>query len=320
MNSKPLPPRTRMKIRQILLLAHIDREQSLLRAADAAGISQPAASKLLKELEDGLGVSLFDRHARGVAPTDFGEIVVRHAHSILSEIHQAQEEVAALKRGERYRVAIGSVLTPSTNLLPKAIELVEKRHPQMLISIEIDTSRPLINKLLMGQLDIVIGRVLDPENAADLRVEMLAEESHSLIGRANHPLARKRKLRIEDLGGYTWVVPLAESILRERLQAMFLQRGLSLPLKMIETSSLPVITRLLQNSDLLAALPEEVVRPYCDAGMLRVIPIELNVRLDAFGIITRRNHVLSKDANEALTALREIAKKLYTKPLAAKNI
>jgi len=312
MPSTPLPPvRTRIKTRQMVLLAHLDRERSLLHAAAAAGMSQPAASKLLRELEEALGVPLFERHARGVEPTGYGEILMRRAHAVLSEIRSAQDEVQSLKRGERYRVAIGSVMSPGTDLLPKALTLLEQRHPQMIVSVEMDTSRPLVNKLLEGRLDIVIGRILDPDTAHMLAFEVLAEEPHSLIARVGHPLSRRHRLGIEDLVDFTWVLPLRESILRERLNAMFLHRGLRLPARVVETSSVPMITNLLRRSDMLVALPEDLVRPYCDAGMLCVLPINLNVRMDAFGIITRRGYALSPDSQEALRAIQEAARLVY---------
>lgn len=306
----PFAP-ARIKTRQMVLLAHLDRERSVLRAADAAGMSQPAASKLLRELEEAMGVSLFERHARGVEPNAYGEIVMRHAHTVLSELRRAQEEVEALKRGQRYRVAIGCVLSPATDLLPMALSLLAQRHPQMLVSVEMDTSRQMVERLLEGQLDIVIGRVVNAEHAAGLAFEALADEPHSLIARAGHPLARKRRLRLEDLVDHTWVLPPVGSLLRDRLDALFLQRGLPLPSRVVQTQSVPMITNLLRRSDMLVALPEEVVRPYCDAGMLRVLPIELNVRMDAFGLITRRGHALSPHAEEALQLLREAAQSVY---------
>lgn len=301
----------RIKTRQMVLLAHLDRERSVLRAADAAGMSQPAASKLLRELEESMGVELFERHARGVEPNAYGEIVMRHAHTVLSEIRRAQEEVEALKRGQRYRVAIGCVLSPATDLLPMALSLLAQRHRQMLVSVEMDTSRQMVERLLEGQLDIVIGRIADAEHATELAFEALADEPHSLIARAGHPLARRRRLRVEDLVDHTWVLPPVGSLLRDRLDALFLQRGLPLPSRVVQTQSVPMITNLLRRSDMLVALPEEVVRPYCDAGMLRVLPIELNVRMDAFGLITRRGHALSPHAEEALQVLREAAQSVY---------
>lgn len=306
----------RLTTRQFVLLAQLDRERSVLRAADAAGMSQPAASKLLRDMEDLLGVTLFERHARGVEPTAYGEIAMRHAHAVLSEIRQAQEEVDALKRGEGLSVSIGSVLSPSTDLVPKAIAVLEREHPCMKISVEVDASRLLVDKLVEGRLDIVVGRVLDPAQAAVLQVEPLAEEPHHLIARAGHPLSRKRRLRVADLVDYSWVLPPADSILRERVNAMFLQRGLQLPARIVETSSLPLITNLLRSTDMLVALPEDVVRPLCEAGMLEVLPVDLQVRLDSFGLITRRDRTLSRAAMETLRALSDTARSVYRLPTA----
>jgi DNA-binding transcriptional LysR family regulator len=315
----PSPPPTRIKTRQLALLAHLDRERSVLRAAEAIGMSQPAASKLLRELEDGLGIALFERHARGVVPTPYGDILVRHAHSVLAEVRRAHEEIDALKRGLLTRVAIGTVMSPGTDLVPMAVSMLEQRHPQMIVSVEMDFSRALVARLLEGRLDVVIGRILDPQDAARLDFEALAHEPHSLIARAKHPLARQRKLGIEDLVEHTWILPPAPSVLRERLNAMFLQRGLSLPQKIVETSSLPMITNLLRRTDMLVALPEEVVRPYCDADMLAVLPIDLGVRMDSFGIITLRGHRLSHGAAETLAVLREAAVGVYGSPAALRG-
>ncbi len=307
----PQPLSTRVKTRHFTLLAHLDRERSVLRAAEAIGMSQPAASKLLRELEDHLGVTLFERHARGVAPTPYGEVLVRHAHSVLSEIRVAQEEVDALRQGRLHRVSIGSVMSPCTELVPLAVSLLEQRYPQMVVSVQMDVSRAIVAMLLAGRLDIAIGRILDPDTAADLDFEALAEEPHSLVARPQHPLAKRRKLSVNDLVVQSWILPPAESILRERLNAMFLQRGLSLPEKIVETTSLPLTTSLLRRTDMLVALPEEVVRPYCDAGMLCVLPIDLGVGMDSFGLITRRGHRLASGAVETLAALREAAAALY---------
>lgn len=301
----------RIKTRQLALLAHLDRHRSVLRAADAAGMSQPAASKLLRALEDMLGVPLFERHARGVVPTAFGEVLVQHAHTVLSELRRAQDAVDALRRGDRLRVAIGSVMSPGTDLVPQALALLAGDQPRMVVSVEIDNSRPLIAKLLDGRLDIVIGRILDPDQAAELDFEPLAEEPHSLIARTGHPLQKKRGLRVQHLADYAWVLPPADSVVRERLQAMFLQRGVAMPERIVETASVPLTTQLLRGSDMLVALPEPVVRPYCDAGMLCVLPIDLGVRIDAFGLITRRHRPHSAGCAQALDALRAVARRVY---------
>lgn len=106
-------------------------------------------------------------------------------------------------------------------------------------------------------------------------------------------------------------MPPHGSILRDRLTALFLSHGLDQPAETVETLALPVITNLLLGSDMLVALPEELVLPYLDAGLLAVLPFDLGLRMDAYGIVTRRQHQLSPGADATLRMLREVAAERY---------
>jgi DNA-binding transcriptional LysR family regulator len=304
--------RSRLKMRQLALLVHLDDERSVLRAAEAAGMTQPAASKLLREFEDALEAKLFERYARGIAPTWYGEILVRRARSILSEISLAQEEIAALKAGVSGQAAIGTVLNPGVNLVPAAVGLLKQRHPGMLVSIEVDFSKPLVEKLLQGDLDMLVARILDSRGAEELVFEPLADERHSVIAGAQHPLAGRRNVRLDDLVDQAWVLPPEGSVMRDRLIGLFLQRGLPVPSNIIETSSLPVITSLLRTTNMVTPLPEESVQHYIQSGVLSVLMPNLGLDIGLFGIITRRRHKLSPGGQLMLAALRETATKLYS--------
>jgi len=310
-SSTPWFNASRLKTRQLLLLLHLYEQRSVLRAAEAASMTQPAASKLLAEMEDLLGVKLFERHARGVEPTWYGQVLVRRARAAMSEIGRAQEEIAALRSGRMGQASIGTVVNPGTTLVPQAIAEVKREFPDILIRVEMDYSRHLVAKLLDGQLDIVIGRIMGPEGAGELDFEPLADEPHSVIARAGHPLANRGTLQHVDLVRYGWVLPPADSVLRARLDSMFLEHGVQAPMNAIETSSLPVTTNLLRGSDLLTALPVDSVAPLIQAKLLTVLPIDLGVRMESFGIILRRDYVLPPGAERILQALRSTARRLY---------
>ncbi|HEY9254688.1 MAG TPA: LysR family transcriptional regulator [Stenotrophomonas sp.] len=310
-SSTPWFNASRLKTRQLLLLLHLYEQRSVLRAAEAASMTQPAASKLLAEMEDLLGVKLFERHARGVEPTWYGQVLVRRARAAMSEIGRAQEEIAALRSGRMGQASIGTVVNPGTTLVPQAIAEVKREFPDILIRVEMDYSRHLVAKLLDGQLDIVIGRIMGPEGAGELDFEPLADEPHSVIARAGHPLANRGTLQHVDLVRYGWVLPPADSVLRSRLDSMFLEHGVQAPMNAIETSSLPVTTNLLRGSDLLTALPVDSVAPLIQAKLLTVLPIDLGVRMESFGIILRRDYVLPPGAERILQALRSTARRLY---------
>ena len=101
---------------------------------------------------------------------------------------------------------------------------------------------------------------------------------------------------------------------------MFVHGGLGQPRDLVETTSIPVIISLLQKSDMIAALQEVTIQPYCKAGLLAVLPLKLGVQMEPFGIITRRDHQLSPSAEAMLKSLHEAADTLYPKSSAATTI
>jgi DNA-binding transcriptional LysR family regulator len=302
---------SQLKTRQLALLVSLDEERTLARAAAATDLTQPAASKLLSQVEKLLDVKLFERSARGMAPTCYGEILVRHARTALSGLGLAREEITALKSGLTGRATIGTGLTPGTHIVPTAIARVKQRYPRLLLGIEIDPSRQLVQRLLQGQLDIVVGRVLEAGCADELVYEPLAtDEPHAIIAGAEHPLARRQGLDLEDLIDQPWILPPEGNLVRERLFSTCIQRGLAPPTNIVETLSLPAITSLLQQSNYVVALPEQAVQPCCKAGILKVLVRNLPLGIGGFGLVTRRHHKLSPGAQLLFNTVREVGKEL----------
>ena len=108
-----------------------------------------------------------------------------------------------------------------------------------------------------------------------------------------------------------WILPPAGSILRDRLTALFLSHGLEQPAETVETQDLPVVASLLMNSDMIVALPAEAVHAYLQTGLMAILPFDLGVSMDSFGIVTRKRHQLSPGADAMLLALRDTATTMY---------
>ena len=304
--------RLHLNTRQLTLLVHLDKDPRLSRAASATGLTQSAASKLLRQVETALDVKLFERHARGVVPTRYGEILLRHARLALSELALAHDGILALKSGLSGKAAVGTVTHPGTSLVPLAVARMKQLHAGIVINVDVDSSRPLVQRLLQGALDIVVGREFDPQGVDEVVYEPLAgDEPHVIIASARHPLAGRKDLQLEDLIEQPWILPPAGSLLREKVAAKLVERGLPLPTNIVETASLPVITALLQQSNMIAALPEEAVQSLCEAGHLSVLVGDLTLGVGAFGLITRRHHKLSQAAQLMLCTLRELAGQVY---------
>lgn len=295
--------RSHLKTRHLVLLVELGRHASIMHAAQAAGVTQPAASKLIGELEHALGVTLFERLPRGVVPTWYGKVLIRRAGAALAEMDAAHQEIMQGLAGIGGRVALGSVLTPSVSLVPRAVRLVKESAPQVQIVVTVDTSQALVDQLAAGELDIAIGRIVDPGAAAELNFEPLADETHSLIVRAGHPWLERRDLSLEEIARAAWILPPAGR-LREQLMELFVSRGLGQPDDTVETMSLSLVPQLLADSDRVVALPVELVQAYLDAGKLAVLPFDIGVRAGVYGIVTRKRHLLSPSAEAMFEALR----------------
>ena len=303
--------RARLKTRQLLLLIALDDERNIHRAADALCMTQPAASKQLKDLEDMLEVKLFERHSRGMEPTLYGETMIRHARMALTSLSAAHDDIVALKNGLSGQVEVGVIMTPAMSLLPHAIARIKLAAPRLRIGVHMESSTVLLDMLNRGSLDFMIGRILEGHSAVGLHYEELAAEPACAVARVGHPLLKEDNLKLADLADQAWILPPPGSVLRHRWELMFRRAELEPPFNAVDTTSLLLITALLRQTDSLHVMPVEVARYYASLNVLAILPIELPCRMDAFGIITREGHLLSPGARQLLHEVRRAARDLY---------
>ena len=310
-SSTPWFIRARLKTRQLLLLVALAEEGNIHRASQVLNMTQPAASKLLKDLEDVLEVSLFDRLPRGMRPTWYGETMIRHARVVLASLNQAHEELTALKAGRFGQVSIGAITSPGLTLLPSAVAMVKQEQPTLRVGLEIENSPVLIERLQQGKLDLVVARLFAEQDKTNLRYQPLIEEPVCAIARPGHPLVSMKGLTLPDVVSAGWIMPPTGSVLRHRFELMFQEVGLAPPINVIESSALLFITRMLQQSDMLAVIAADVAQYYAAHGLIAIVPLEIPCHMDAFGIITRTDRQLSPAAKVMLSALKTASLSLY---------
>ncbi|MES2163066.1 MAG: LysR family transcriptional regulator [Pseudomonadota bacterium] len=299
--------RARLKTRQLLLLIALDDEGTLMRAAEVLCMTQPAASKQLKELEDMLGIALFERLPRGMEPTIYGESMIRHARMALTSLARAHEDIVALRAGLAGQVDVGSIMTPAMRLLPCAITRVKKLAPLLRIGVQVESSMVLLERLQRGNFDFLLARMTGLSDNADLQYEELAAEPVVVVARVGHPLAGRARLSLHELASAPWIMPPPGSILRQRFDQQFHNAGLEPPGDVVDTSEIVLITSMLQMSDALNVMSADVALRYQELGLLAVLPIELACQMDPYGIIRRRDRLLSPGAELLLQAIRRQA-------------
>lgn len=311
--------RARLKTRQLLLMVALAEEGNIHRAAEVLSITQPAASKLLKDLEDVLGVPLFERLPRGMRMTAYGEAMIRHARVALASLNEAHDEVQALKAGRFGQVSLGAITTPGIMLLPQAIARVKQTHPTLRVSVQVETSDVLMERMVQGTIDIVLARLFAQHDKTALRFEALAEEPAVAVVRPGHPLLSVGKLSLRDLNGWGWIVPPEGSVLRHRFDLMFREAALQTPTNLIETGALLFVTKMIGEGDMIGLVAGDVGRYYARHNLVAVLPIELPCRMDAFGLITRTDRALSPAARVMMAAIRSSAADSYGIELAPED-
>jgi DNA-binding transcriptional LysR family regulator len=297
--------RLRIKSRQVMLLDALAEHRNLRRAAAAIHTTQPAATALLQQLEEGLGVALFERHARGMEPTIYGEVMIRYARGVLHDFAYAGDEMAALAAGASGLVRIGSVAGTTPGLLTQGLVRFKAANPRVRISLQVDTSDLLMPALLRGDVDVVLGRLPDQFYDEDLEIEQLEGESMSVVARPGHPLFDQGEVTLENLITQTWILHPLGSPMRRRVEQALQLASLAAPPDIVETSSILATTSLLEASNMISVVPLEVAQHYASYGLIAILPVELPISMVNPGIITRKKKDLSPAVKGFLHALRD---------------
>lgn len=294
----------RLRLRQVALLLALRQQGTLGAAASQLGMTQPAATKMLHELEATLGCRLFEREGRGLRPTAAGHTVYGHFDGLHGSIEALARALEALQRGGAGRLSVGSILASSPAWLTQAVARLKREQPGLELVIAVETSDRLMEQLERGELDIVIGRLVEGFAHEDYRCELLDTEPLSVVVGPQHPLAGKRRLALADLADQPWVLQPRNSPMREVLEREFRLQGIDAPRNRVETASIMTTTSLLTETDAVAVMPTSVARPYASHGMVAILPVKIVQQLEPFSTIVRRGRALSPSAQRFLDLLR----------------
>lgn len=265
--------RNRLKLRQLQLLATLGEARSLHQAAAQLGMTQPAATRLLREVEELLDTPLFERTSRGLHPTDMGRLLVRHATVLLSSIDQIYDDAQALKAGNGGSLKIGIFPGTWPLLLPKAIMRLKEDTPRIHIEIQDGTQDALLNLLRTGALQVVIGRAPEGDAARDLAFDIVLRETFSIVCRPEHPLLQGRTTppSLADLIDHRWILPLRKTPLRNSLDLYLLSQCGRVPIDVIDSAAVTANLALIWEGDYFAVMPHSIARYYATRKL--IVPV-----------------------------------------------
>lgn len=286
----------RLKPVQLRLLAQLGEASALGEAASRIGIAQPAASRLLAEMESSLGLSLHERHGRGLRLTHVGAALARRAARIEMELFDAAQEVAEAATGRAGIVRVGAVTGPALSLILPTLTAMQRSYPDFRAEVTVATSIHLCDMLREGRLDFALARVSAGES--QLRATVMAGEPLSLVVRRGHPLLVRPEITVTDLLQYDWVMGDDETLLTQTVMARLAEIGMPVPNRRISTSSFLFTLALLNQTDAIAPLATPVVDSLSGNPSVPFVslPIDLGLTVAPFSLVTRIGSQLTPSA------------------------
>lgn len=281
----------RLRMRQVALLLAIDAHRTLHAASQQLGMTQPAATKMLHELEDALGQPLFDRVGRGLQLNPAGQAVMNTFRGMRGTMEALGRELQDLRLGGAGKLFIGSIMAASPVLLTDTLVRLKEEYPLLAIEIAVDTSDRLVEQMREGALDVVIGRMLGPARQNHV-FRPIGEEPLSVVAAVDHPLAGQARVAFDDLLRFPWILQPLGSPMREVLEQEFRDHHASVQRGLIETSSILTTTNLIFKTQMIAVIPESSASRYQTHGLLTVLPYTIAHKLAAYGSIVRSDRPL----------------------------
>lgn len=254
-------------------------------AAQYLGISQPAVTQGLRDLEEMVGTPLFVRTTKGMVPTPSGDIMIRCAKLALNEIAAAGDDLACMEQ-IRGRLTVGALPLSGTQIAPLAISRVARSYPELRLRVIEAQYESLLQSLRCGDVDLIVG-ALHPRPPADVAQHRLFDDELSVVVRHGHPLAQRASLSLHDLAGAEWVVPFRRTCSRNTLENAMIAAGLPLPDDAIEANTIVTVRGLLMESDRLSVLSRRQIYYEEREGLLAVLPIRLRGTSFPIGYLTR---------------------------------
>jgi LysR family transcriptional regulator, pca operon transcriptional activator len=302
----------RLRLSLLRVVDALETHRSLLKASAVLGVTQPALTKSLRELEDILQVRLFDRHPRGVTPTDTGLIFVRTARRVLAELRRLDDELDELARRNGGTVALGALPVAAAGVLPGALVRLKITHPDITIRVREGRTEDLLPLLAAGEIDLIVGRLYEPASPDRFVREPLWTEPISILARPEHPIFFSQ-ITEEALRGYDVMLPSVTQKVGQDIDQVVSLLGLTRTAS-LRSSSYGFIREMLQATDLIAVMPRLMMAGDLFRGTLKVVPLPIAAPDRPAGLIQPPERALSPAGEAFAACLRayvgEIAERL----------
>jgi DNA-binding transcriptional LysR family regulator len=299
----------RLRLRDLDILMAVIETGSMGKAAKRLNVSQPAVSKAIVELEDALGVQLFDRGRRGVMPTPYGLALRKRGVSIFDDLRQGVEDIEFLSDPTKGDIRVGTTEPIMAAILSPAIDILSRKYPRMFFHVVAGDTATLYKDVAERSIDLAVCRMIG-NLPGELSAETLFDDSVAVMTTANNPLTRRRHLTLADLVNEPWVLFPYESFFGGVIADIFRANGLEPPRLTVSTLSVHAQNEMLATGRFLTVLPSFMLKVRGQRLRLKALPVALpNVPMP-IGLITVKNRTLTPMAQLFIDNIRARVKTL----------
>jgi DNA-binding transcriptional LysR family regulator len=297
---------------QFRLVLAVHEHGSLGKVAQAFGVTQPALSRSLKELERQLGAQLFERHPSGLRATSSCLAILPYAANATEEAARALEEIRIFAGESRKVLRIGAISSAATSLLPPLIERLMVDMPGICMKIVEGVDEILVQGLLSHDLDIIICGTSQENDEIAKALDLGLGDICTLLVGADHPLVGRTNVSIAEILDQPWAALPRDSILRTFCDQLVRAQGMPAPNVLVETRSISIIRRLVAEQSYITWGPAPLYTSGdrdSDIVMLDLPQFQLQRSFFAYRL---RHATMSGTVRHALTILRRLALDLLT--------
>lgn len=292
-----------MDIRHLEYFIEVARYCSFTKAAQTLYISQPAISKVIKSIEDELGIILFDRSGRRVVLTDAGKILYNQAQSMVQSFRSLSTEINDLMNLEKGKIRIGLPPMIGSNFFPKVLGQFHERYPNITIQLVEVGAKRVETEVGNGNLDM--GVAVLPTNEEMFNTFRIVKDSLKCIVHPSHPLAEREAISLSELEQEDFVYFHEDFTLHDRILEECLHLGFE-PHLVSKSSQWDFIVEMVAFNLGIALLPETICKELTCVKVISLIEPEIPWHL---GIIWRKDGYLSFAAREWIRMLESFWEK-----------
>ncbi len=290
-----------MDFDQLRSFVEVARLKNFSRAAAKLGLTQPAISTQIRQLEEEFGVRLFDRIGKKVFLTQPGVLLLDHAGKILNVNKEAFEALRDLLPAPAGHLTIGATEGSCLYLLPKVFAAFKKQHPEVKITIYRNFTTKIVQKLQEDSLDL--GFLSLPVEVREIETIPVFRDPVDVAVAASHPLAARPSVTVEEIAQFPWIFPKAS---RTRAMIDDLFRGVRPPVRVtLELSGVETIKKFIGIGLGISLLSRSYAAAEVKAGILKLVPLQQPKLERQLALAYRTDRYLSRSAQAFIELARQ---------------